>query len=85
MKTKPFIVVRDIRKAAKAWATLLGVPEPEICVNHLESNGEYPYTYRGNANEPSDLQMRVTSTQSAPSVFIPVAAGPSWTVRTCWV
>ena len=53
------IVVRDIRKAAKAWATLLGVPEPEIWVNHLESNGEYPYTYRGNDNMPCDLQMCV--------------------------
>ena len=41
------IVVDDIRRAAKAWATLLNIPEPEIWVNHLESNGEYPYTYRG--------------------------------------
>jgi len=53
------IVVKDIRKAAKAWAALLGVPEPEIWVNHLESNGEYPYTYRGNGNMPCDLQMCV--------------------------
>ncbi len=53
------IVVRDIQKAAKAWAALLGVPEPEIWVNHLESNGEYPYTYRGNGNMPCDLQMCV--------------------------
>ena len=53
------IVVRDIRKAAKAWAALLGVPEPEIWVNHLQSNGEYPYTYRGNDNMPCDLQMCV--------------------------
>ncbi len=52
------IVVNDIRRAAKAWAALLGVPEPEIWVNHLESNGEYPYTYRGK-NVPSDLQMCV--------------------------
>lgn len=53
------IVVNDIRKAAKAWATLLGVPEPEIWVNHLKSNGEYPYTYRGRDDMPCDLQMCV--------------------------
>lgn len=53
------IVVNDIRRAAKAWAALLGVPEPEIWVNHLKSNGEYPYTYRGNGNMPCDLQMCV--------------------------
>lgn len=52
------IIVDDIHKAAKAWATLLGVPEPEIWTNHLESNGEYPYTYRGK-NIPCDLQMCV--------------------------
>ena len=52
------IVVDDIKKAAKAWATLLGVPEPEIWVNHLQSNGEYPYTYRGK-DIPCDLQMCV--------------------------
>ncbi len=53
------IVVNDIRRAAKAWAVLLGVPEPEIWVNHLESNGDYPYTYRGKDNMPCDLQMCV--------------------------
>ena len=53
------IVVRDIRKAAKAWAALLNVPEPEIWTNHLESNGEYPYTYRGHDDKPCDLQMCV--------------------------
>ena len=53
------IVVNDIRRAAKAWATLLGVPEPEIWVNHLKSNGEYPYIYRGNDDMPCDLQMCV--------------------------
>lgn len=53
------IVVNDIRRAAKAWATLLGVPEPEIWVNHLESNAEYPYTYRGKDDVPCDLQMCV--------------------------
>ena len=52
------IVVDDIRKAAKAWATLLGVPEPEIWTNLLKSNGEYPYTYRGK-DIPCDLQMCV--------------------------
>ena len=44
------IVVNDIRRAAKAWAALLNVPEPEIWTNHLESNGEYPYTYRGRSS-----------------------------------
>ena len=53
------IVVSDIRRAAKAWAALLGVDEPEIWVNHLESNGEYPYTYRGKDDKPCDLQMCV--------------------------
>ena len=48
----------DIHKAAKAWAALLGVPEPEIWTNHLKSNGEYPYTYRGK-DVPCDLQMCV--------------------------
>lgn len=53
------IIVNDIRKAAKAWAALLGVPEPEIWVNHLESNGDYPYTYRGRDDMPCDLEMCV--------------------------
>ncbi|MBO7415149.1 MAG: VOC family protein [Bacteroidaceae bacterium] len=52
------IVVDDIHKAAKAWAALLDVPEPVIWVNHLESNAEYPYTYRGK-DIPCDLQMCV--------------------------
>lgn len=52
------IIVDDIQRAAKAWAALLGVPEPEIWVNHLQSNGEYPYTYRGK-DVPCDLQMCV--------------------------
>lgn len=53
------IVVDDIKRAAKAWSSLLGVPEPEIWVNHLESNAEYPYTYRGQDDKPCDLQMCV--------------------------
>ena len=53
------IVVDDIRKAAKAWAALLNVPEPEIWTNHLESKGDYPYTYRGQDDKPCDLQMCV--------------------------
>ena len=53
------IVVNDIKRAAKAWATLLGVPEPEIWTNHLKSNEEFPYIYRGNNNMPCDLQMCV--------------------------
>ena len=53
------IIVKDIRRAAKAWAALLGVPEPEIWTNHLKSNDEYPYTYRGQADKPCDFQMCV--------------------------
>ena len=52
------IIVDDIQKAAKAWAALLDVPEPEIWVNHLQSNGDNPYTYRGQ-DIPCDLQMCV--------------------------
>ena len=52
------IIVDDIHKAAKAWAALLNIPEPEIWTNHLKSNGEYPYTYRGK-DIPCDLQMCV--------------------------
>lgn len=52
------IVVDDIHRAAKAWATLLGIPEPEIWTNHLKGNEEYPYTYRGK-DTPCDLQMCV--------------------------
>ncbi|MCR4582355.1 MAG: VOC family protein [Prevotella sp.] len=52
------IIVNNIHRAAKAWATLLGVPEPEIWVNHLKSNGDNPYTYRGK-DVPCDLQMCV--------------------------
>lgn len=44
------IVVNDIYRAAKAWAALLDIPVPEVTVNHLESNGEYPYSYRGEEN-----------------------------------
>ena len=50
------IVVDDIQKAAKAWSTLLGVPQPEIWVNHLKGNEQYPYTYRGQ-DIPCELQM----------------------------
>ena len=52
------LVVDDIHRAAKAWAALLDIPEPEIWTNHLQSNGEYPYTYRGK-DVPCDLQMCV--------------------------
>ncbi|MBP5334694.1 MAG: VOC family protein [Bacteroidales bacterium] len=52
------LVVKDIQKSAKAWAILLGVPEPEIWVNHLRSNPGNPYTYRGK-DIPCDLQMCV--------------------------
>ncbi|MBR6180440.1 MAG: VOC family protein [Prevotella sp.] len=52
------IIVDDIQRAAKAWAALLGVPEPEIWTNHLKGNVENPYTYRGK-DIPCDLQMCV--------------------------
>ncbi len=52
------IVVDDIQRAAKAWAAILDVPMPEIWTNHLKSNGDYPYTYRGK-DIPCDLQMCV--------------------------
>ena len=39
------IVVKDIVTAAKKWGELLGIPTPEIRVNHLE--GGENYTYRG--------------------------------------
>lgn len=39
------IVVADIEKAAAKWADLLGIPVPEIRINHLE--GGENYTYRG--------------------------------------
>ena len=39
------IVVKDIETAAKKWGELLGIPTPEIRVNHLE--GGENYTYRG--------------------------------------
>ncbi len=43
------IVVKDIEKAAKKWAELLGIPTPEIRAGHLEGNEKYPYEYRGEA------------------------------------
>ena len=52
------IIVDDIQRSAKAWAALLGVPEPEIWVNHLKTNGDNIYTYRGQ-EIPCDLQMCV--------------------------
>ena len=52
------IVVDDIQRAAKAWAALLNIPEPKIWTNHLKSDGEYPYTYRGK-DIPCELQMCV--------------------------
>lgn len=39
------IIVRDIEKAATAWAALLGVEKPHIRVNRL--NGGPNYLYRG--------------------------------------
>lgn len=49
VKSKGFaqinIVVRDIETAAQKWADLLGVPVPEIHLNHLE--GGKNYTYHG--------------------------------------
>lgn len=48
------IVVKDIEKAAKAWAEILGIDVPKIGVNHLESNNGYKYTYHGE-EIPCDL------------------------------
>lgn len=48
------IVVKDIRKAVAAWAEVLGIEVPEITQNHLESSGDYTYTYRGKET-PADL------------------------------
>jgi len=48
------IVVRDIEKAAKKWADLLGIAVPAIRVNHLE--GGENYTYRG---EPVSCDLKV--------------------------
>ncbi len=48
------IIVKDIRKAARKWADLLGIEAPEVREGHLEGNKEYPYEYRGEA-VPADL------------------------------
>ena len=50
------IVVKDIEKAAKAWSEILGIPVPEIRLNHLESHEQFRYTYRGNET-PCDLKV----------------------------
>lgn len=39
------IIVKDIERSAAKWAELLGIPVPEIHLNHLE--GGENYTYRG--------------------------------------
>ena len=39
------IVVRDIDRAARAWADLLGIEVPAVRINHLEGGPDY--TYRG--------------------------------------
>ena len=48
------IVVRDIEKAARKWGELLGIPTPEIRMNHLE--GGENYTYRG---QPVSCDLKV--------------------------
>lgn len=48
------IVVADIEKAAAKWADLLGIPTPEIRINHLE--GGENYTYR---SKPVSCDLRV--------------------------
>lgn len=48
------IVVKDIEKAAAAWADLLGIETPKIFTTHLEGHEGYPYTYRGEM-VPADL------------------------------
>ena len=48
------IIVKDIELAAKKWAELLGIPVPEIRINHLEGNENY--TYRG---QPVSCDLKV--------------------------
>lgn len=48
------IVVKDIKKASRKWAELLGIEIPEIRENHLEGSQEYKYEYRGE-QVPSEL------------------------------
>ena len=50
------VVVRDIEKAARAWAQILDIPVPEIRQSHLQSSGGYSYTYRGEET-PCDLKV----------------------------
>ena len=44
------IVVKDIEKAAKAWAEILGTEVPKVEKRHLQSSGGGIYTYRGEEN-----------------------------------
>ena len=37
------IVVKDIEKAAKKWASLLNMPVPKVNESHLEGNKDYKY------------------------------------------
>ncbi len=48
------IVVADIDKAAKTWSAILGIPVPEIRHSHLQSFGDYKYTYHGE-EKPCEL------------------------------
>jgi len=48
------IIVRDIEKAARKWADLLGIDVPQIRINHLEGNENY--TYRG---QPVSCELKV--------------------------
>ncbi len=48
------IVVKDIEKAARRWADLLGIEVPKIHRGHLEGSKEYSYEYRGE-DTPSEL------------------------------
>ena len=52
------IIVDDIHRAAKAWAALLGVPEPEIWVNHLQRGESVYLSGTGHSVRPADVRHR---------------------------
>ena len=70
------IVVDDIYRTAKAWAAILDIPVPEITVNNLQSNGEYPYSF--------GVRRIPVTCWYVPSVSIQAAVVPSLIVKMCW-
>ncbi len=70
------IVVKDIEKAAKKWADLLGIPMPEIHKGHLEGSKEYKYEYRGEAISSDLLVCNIDMGSFALELHQPVG-GPS--------